>query len=461
MKMHEKYLEALKTFSSHVTISEWANKFVKMYPNENENDKDAIRKLIKNITSLVSTGKWSNMLLIDKSAKPQKVKYITNEPKEDNVHKNIYISKSTKDVKSINFKHLMKELENLPVDYCLPHRGDPKYSGDNEVKGIEQLDIYQFSSCMIFEMATRNKDVIEITNKLNYIEELKGKHPYLEHEECFLFKPIDSNLGNGLKIVDEDDTENTLPMLTAELEEEYVFIANLPISKFQDELDFLVDTEFSNNYNGDWYEAMINDGLDDPFKITEEVYKKHKFKKSTGITAIDNKSLTYGKLHIITEYLQDKLKNEYFIYPEGYYRGLERSCREEVISKDLIDESIFNSTETTDSINYAIKKFRTLKPTHLEQIADMFFMYDYYTKRRVDENLAFYAQDIKAELTKYHGIEIEGLKEKFHYDDCLDMYDGFKDLKANFYTVEKSITNKIEFMEEFIDKRLYRFILFL
>ena len=36
MKIHEKYLEALKTFTNFVTVSEWAEKFVEMFPEELE-----------------------------------------------------------------------------------------------------------------------------------------------------------------------------------------------------------------------------------------------------------------------------------------------------------------------------------------------------------------------------------------------------------------------------------------
>ena len=36
MKIQEKYLEALKTFSDFVTISEWAIKFAEMNPDELE-----------------------------------------------------------------------------------------------------------------------------------------------------------------------------------------------------------------------------------------------------------------------------------------------------------------------------------------------------------------------------------------------------------------------------------------
>lgn len=455
MKKHEKYLEALKEFDDFVTIKEWAEKFKEKYPDDiddkNENEKIIIRKLVKNITSLVSTGKWSSMLLIDKSTKLQKIKYTTDEVIRDKTQ-DAHLSNNTKGIKSVTFKYLMKELENSPDDYDLPHRDDPKYCGDNTIKGIEQLDIYQFNSCMIFEMATRNKEVIETINKLDFIEELEDKHPYLEHEDCLLFKPIEPDF----------DAELQLPMLTKELRREFEAIAKMPIAKFQDELEFLVDTEYSNNYNGNWNDDMINDGIaDDPFLITDELCKKYKHKSIQGKTFIGDKNLTGGKLNIIFEYLQDKLKYEYFIFPEGYYKGLEKSCHEEVTSKDLIIEhSTFNFNEITDDMNKAIKEFRALKPTHMEEIADIFFIYDYYSKRKADDNLTYYAQDIKSELTKYHGIEIKSLKEKLSYDDCLDRFEEFKDLKASFYHVEKTITDKIKLMEEFIDNKLYRFILF-
>lgn len=253
-----------------------------------------------------------------------------------------------------------------------------------------------------------------------------------------------------------------LNIITEELRIQFEAIAELPISKFIDKLEFLVDTEYSNNYNENWNDDMINDGIeDDPYKITDELYKKYKHKTLQGKTLIDDKHLTCGKLNIIFEYLQNKLKNEYFIYPEGYYKGLEKSCHEEVTSKDLIVEhGTFNFNEITDDMNKAIKEFRALKPTHMEEIADIFFIYDYYSKRKADDKLTYCAQDIKSELTKYHGIEIKSLKEKLNYDDCLDRFEEFKDLKASFYHVEKTITDKIKLMEEFIDNKLYRFILF-
>lgn len=87
MKIHEKYLEALKTFTDFVTISEWAVKFSEMYPDELEkaneqaanqkNDTTGLRELAARISSRLSAGGFSKTVQIDDSERPKKVKYIT------------------------------------------------------------------------------------------------------------------------------------------------------------------------------------------------------------------------------------------------------------------------------------------------------------------------------------------------------------------------------------------------
>lgn len=99
MKIVEKYIEALKTFSDYVTISEWAVKFGEMYPEELEkaneqaaqqkNDTTGLRELAARISSNISSGKWSKELLIDDSERPKKVKYITKDQLEENIQKEI------------------------------------------------------------------------------------------------------------------------------------------------------------------------------------------------------------------------------------------------------------------------------------------------------------------------------------------------------------------------------------
>lgn len=433
-KQQDKYLDALKTFDDFITYRQWAEKFKELYPKDFERIEEEAKKQktsitgIRELTKRISSNKKiQKFLLIKENSKPKKIKYHENDTDDD-------------DNKYIKLHEIMKNLEYLRDDIGLPHRDDRVY------RSIEQLNIGHFKLCMIFEMATRNKEVIEIINKLDFIEELKDKHPYLEHEDCLLFKTIEPDF----------DAELQLPMLTEELKKEFEVISKMPIAKFQEKLEFLVDIEYSNNYNGNWYHDMINDGIeDDPYKITDELYKKYKHKTLQGKTTIDDNNLTCGKLYIIFEYLQNKLKNEYFIYPEGYYKELEKSCHEEVISKDMIIEhGTFNFNEIPDDVN----KFRSLKPTHMKDVADLFFMYDYYTNIEKDGNVTLCREDIKFELTKYNGIKTED-KKTLSYEECLERYEEFKNLNVRYCLGEKAIENKIKLMKDFIDKKLYRFIL--
>lgn len=99
MRIHEKYLETLKTFTDFVTISEWAVKFGEMYPDELEkaneqatkqkNDTTGIRELAARISSRLSSGGFSDNVQIDDSERPKKVRYITKDQLEENIQKEI------------------------------------------------------------------------------------------------------------------------------------------------------------------------------------------------------------------------------------------------------------------------------------------------------------------------------------------------------------------------------------
>jgi len=213
MKKHEKYIEVLKTFDDFVTLKEWAIKFDETYPTDSKDAYDVkIRKIIKSISSLVSTGKWSDMLLIDKKQKPQKIKFVID--KQDDIQNNIYLSKSPREVKTINFKHMMDAIDGLIDDPDLPSRNDPEYVGNKNIKGIEQIDMHEFNKCLIFEMAKRNNEASEIIDKLNYINKLKEEYPYLEYNEPFL------------------------PLLTVEVKEKYLDICKFSLAEFKNELEF-------------------------------------------------------------------------------------------------------------------------------------------------------------------------------------------------------------------------------
>ena len=89
MKITEKYLEALKTFTDYITVSEWAQRFSEMFPDElqqaneqaanQKQDTTGLREIAARISSKLSTGGYSKEVLIDDSERPRKVKYITKD----------------------------------------------------------------------------------------------------------------------------------------------------------------------------------------------------------------------------------------------------------------------------------------------------------------------------------------------------------------------------------------------
>lgn len=99
MKIVEKYIEAIKTFTDYVTISEWAIKFSEMYPDElqkaneqaanQKNDTTGLREIAARISSNISSGKWAKELSIDDSERPRKVKFISKEELEEQTDKEI------------------------------------------------------------------------------------------------------------------------------------------------------------------------------------------------------------------------------------------------------------------------------------------------------------------------------------------------------------------------------------
>jgi len=99
LKIKDKYLEALKTFTDFVTISEWAIKFSEMYPDELEKankqalnqktDTTGLREIAARMSSSLSSGAFSKYVQIDDSERPKKVKYITENEFEEHTQNEI------------------------------------------------------------------------------------------------------------------------------------------------------------------------------------------------------------------------------------------------------------------------------------------------------------------------------------------------------------------------------------
>jgi hypothetical protein len=422
MKMHEKYLEVLKLVDDYITIKEWATKFVQIYHNEISLEKDKktiVRNSTKSISALISTEKWGNNISIDTSKKDKRIKYTIIKQKED------IMNIDPKDNKKIAFKVIMDDLKYMDYDYKLPNRED-------DYNHFENAELSGYKYYIAFQMAIRNKDVIEISKKLDYISEIITNNS------------ISNSLRDWICEIEywEDifEEEHPKPTIDSDSKNEYIFIAELPLTKFKEEMDFSIDKK----------------------EFTKENYK----------SAI--------VLKIIADYLQHKLIKEYCIYKDGYFFINSQGYfnPEEVIDDNSIDKDNYNTNKLEDSIKAFINTLIDRKTNHLKKTADLFFMYDYSKKeeekRREENNVAVDANDvdynyytpvpinqiIKLILTKHHGIEIEKLKVTYTYDECLEKYEELTKYEVSFYTGEKTIKTKIDLMEKFIEEKLYKYILF-
>ena len=117
MKIHEKYLEALKIFDDFITVSQWATKFGELYPDllekanreaQNQvNDTTGLRELSARISSRLSTGGFDGFVQIDTSERPRKIKYITKEELEENTNHDI-----EEDLEPLTREEIEKKSEN-------------------------------------------------------------------------------------------------------------------------------------------------------------------------------------------------------------------------------------------------------------------------------------------------------------------------------------------------------------
>ena len=120
MKINEIYIEALKTFSDYVTVSEWAQKVGELYPEilENaekqaqaqKNDTTGLREIAARISSRLSAGGFPKVL-IDDSERPRKVKYVSSEEQE------IYIEEEiNEDIEPLKRQEIINQAkDNLKI----------------------------------------------------------------------------------------------------------------------------------------------------------------------------------------------------------------------------------------------------------------------------------------------------------------------------------------------------------
>lgn len=523
MIIHEKILEALKTFDYYVTVRELAEKFKEMYPDDFKRiDEKAKNREIKSkgfaeLThrirkNLRENEKWSGLITNYNNSLPIKVKYVGNlgikDVKEfmDNLY---YPINEKKDIGSAPFEVVVDQLgyfdfEFIDKDNKLPRRDDPIYIGDKDSKGIEQIQQYEYSACVMLLMAHRNPEVLDVISKIEYIQDLMRNPIIKQRKESYNFikqsmtkthnvsegttgkilKEWEENLDNNIKILlsksEEECSEykqeleknilnneliqpnyeeairlqilnyfsNKNVISPHNLQDEYRYILKLPFNKFNKELEF----------------------FDDSDKV-KDFFNKNKM--------FDKTSQYLYKLSVIMELLQDKLKLEFNIYPHKYYKEMKEACSHKVKNKDIsrsTSGSIAAMKILNDSvIQNALERFTYLKhyitdPNNkkkkiftMKDVTDMFYMYDYYISRsdknRTDITLNVIAKELKYAMTQYYGVTIKKSNKLIQYCDCEERFDEFKE-EAKFYFTERTITDKINIMIGLIEKKDFRYLIF-
>lgn len=214
MKITEKYLEALKTFTDYVTVSEWAQRFSEMFPDELEKankqaanqkqDTTGLREIAARISSRLSTGGYSKEVLIDDSERPRKVKYIT--------------------------KDELIEQEQIEIDEDI----EPLRRQDIINNATNQLEIFALYRITEFENIQKAfKQFFGLDFEVDHAEALLNSEKQGEHHP--------SNLQLLLKYHNGKKNKNSWNRFTFEEQEDYikksVALHSLVADKFDVEID--------------------------------------------------------------------------------------------------------------------------------------------------------------------------------------------------------------------------------
>lgn len=185
MKITEKYLEALKTFTDYVTVSEWAQRFSEMFPDElqkaneqaanQKHDTTGLREIAARISSRLSTGGYSKEVLIDDSERPRKVKYIT--------------------------KYELIEQEQIEIDEDI----EPLRRQDIINNATNQLEIFALYRITEFENIQKAfKQFFGLDFEIDHAEALLNNEKQGEHHPSNLQLLLKYHNGEKIKIVGID-----------------------------------------------------------------------------------------------------------------------------------------------------------------------------------------------------------------------------------------------------------------
>ena len=228
MKIHEKYIEVLKTFDDFVTVSEWAIKVGKIYPDllekankeaENQkNDTTGVREIAARISSQVPKYELDGVIEVDKTERPKKVKYITKEEFEENTKEDLEedieplrrqdIISQAKDILEAKELYRISEFENIQkgfksffsIDFEIDHAQallDDKEQGKHHPDNFQLL--LKYHNVKKYKNSWQR---FSIDEQIDYIYKVIALHKVIEDKlEVKIDKNFLNNLLNRLKAV--------------------------------------------------------------------------------------------------------------------------------------------------------------------------------------------------------------------------------------------------------------------
>lgn len=228
MKIHEKYIEALKTFDEFVTVSEWAIKVGKIYPDlldkanreaqNQKNDTTGVREIAARISSQVPKYELDGVIVVDKAERPKKVKYITKEEFDENKKEDleedieplrrqdiINQAKESFEAKELyrvsEFENIQKGFKNFfGIDFEIDHA--QALLNDTE-QGKHHPDNFQL--LLKYHNVKKYKNSwqrFSIEEQINYIHKVIALHKVIEDKLAIkLDENILDNLLNRLKAI--------------------------------------------------------------------------------------------------------------------------------------------------------------------------------------------------------------------------------------------------------------------
>lgn len=185
-----------------------------------------------------------------------------------------------------------------------PYRNNIKY------RRIEKYEDYEFTHCIAYEMAIRNKEVIKLTNIIenlnilySYIQDLlPNKYKYEMNQEVLALRSFNSGK-------DVSSILNKIDNLKSKMDN--FLVENLTL----EQVDYIVKSfdKIINKDNDDYLLNIIN-------KYNSEIFEKYSsYTKKSNLFTIFHNAITINKINIIlilSDSIEQKLEKEYYALNE-------------------------------------------------------------------------------------------------------------------------------------------------